>query len=331
MSAAVHALKYDVTVAGIGYSLNRIVPVHASTYMLRIHGPTYRYSGEILTEPEVILVADHHYDEENECDHVARLLAASSCQHQVFFDHVVQQDVFDFEVHSFPTLMAKECAEFERQQIVPDWTHKTHAFNFMINKPRNHRMLLLGYIDEFGLTNYCHSLCWDQSPATSVPVTDYRIGNETVMQKGFRNGSYPNAMTYQLLLQKNVFEPTAVSLITEPAYYERETIITEKTVMAIYAGTVPVWIGGWRIPDYMTSMGFDVFDDLVDHSYQCLDDPKERCRKAVIDNLHLLKEPVDVDPDRLQHNLDLIKTNPWLVQVNSLIEIYPDLRTAWPT
>lgn len=299
--------------------------------MLRIHGPTYRYSGEILTEPEVILVADHHYDEENECDHVAQLLAASTCEHQVFFDHVVLQDVFDFEVHSFPTLMAKECLEFERQQIKPDWTRKTHAFNFMINKPRNHRMLLLGYIDEFGLTNYRHSLCWDQSPVGSVAVTDYRIGNETVMQRGFRNGSYPNAMTYQLLLQKNVFEPTAVSLITEPAYYERETIITEKTVMAIYAGTVPIWIGGWRIADYMTSMGFDVFDDLVNHSYQRLADPRDRCRQAMVDNLHLLKDLVKVEVARLQHNLDVLRTNPWLSRVNSLIETCPDLRTAWPT
>jgi hypothetical protein len=298
--------------------------------MIKIHGPSYRYSGEILTEPEVILVTDHHYDEENQCDHVARLLAASTCQHRVFFDHVVQQDVFDFEVHSFPTLMAKECVEFERQQIEPNWSYKTHAFNFMINKPRNHRMLLLGYIDEFGLTNYRHSLCWDQSPVSSVPVTDYRIGDETVMQKGFRAGNYPNAMTYQLLLQKNVFEPTAVSLITEPAYYEHETIITEKTVMAIYGGTVPVWVGGWRIADYMKDLGFDIFDDIVNHNYQRLADPEQRCRRAVLDNQHLLQNTVQVDHQRLRHNLDLLQSNPWLGQIKDLIKTYPDLQTSLP-
>lgn len=293
--------------------------------MKKIHGPTYRYSGEILTEPEMILVTDHHYDEESQCDHVAQLLQASTCQHQVFFDHVVQQDIFDFEVHAFPTIMARECLEFERQQIQPYWGQKEYAFNFMINKQRNHRTLLLGYIDEFEIRNYRHTLCWEQSPVASIPVTDYRIGDETIIQRGLLNGSYPNALTYQHLLQKNVFEPTAVSLITEPCYYERETIVTEKTIMAIYGGTVPIWVGGWRIPDYMRQIRFDVFDDVVDHSYQNLNDPEERCRRAVVDNLHLLQTPVKVDHSRLRHNFDLIKTNPWMSQVNSLIEIYPDL------
>lgn len=317
--------------AGIANFLYRVVPVHDLTYMLKIHGPTYRYSGEVLTQPELILVVDHHYDEELGCDHVAMLVNNSTCAHVVCFDHVVAQDQFDFECEYFPTLLARECVEFGQQQIQPDWSNKTHAFNFMINKPRPHRLLLLKIVDELKLENYRHSLCWDQSPVDSVAPTDYRIGNETVMQQGFRSGSYLNAENYQWLLQKTVFEPTAVSLITEPAYYEHETIVTEKTIMAIYGGTVPVWVGGWRIADYMRDLGFDVFDDVVDHSYQRLSDPAQRCRRAVLDNQHLLQDPVTVDLVRLQHNLDLLQSNPWLDQVKDLIKIYPGLQTSLPT
>jgi hypothetical protein len=298
--------------------------------MLKIHGPTYRYTGEILDHPELILVVDHHYDEKNQCDHVAHLLKASKCNHTVFFDHVLYQEIFDFECHYFPTLLARECLEFDQQQIRSNWQHKSHAFNFIINKPRPHRLKLLQIIDELGLTNYCHSLCWNQSTVPSISITDYRIGNETVLEKGVRNGSYTNAITYQALLQKNVFEPSCVSLITEPAYYERETIVTEKTIMAIYGGTVPIWVGGWRIPDYMTKMKFDIFDDIVDHSYQKLDCPEQRVRRAIVDNIDLLMQPIQVDLARLQHNLDLVNANPWLSQVNSLIETYPELRTGWP-
>jgi hypothetical protein len=261
---------------------------------------------------------------------VAQLLKASTCQHLVVFDHVVQQDILNFECLHFPTLLARECQEFDEQKISPNWQQKTHAFNFMINKPRNHRLLLLHMISELKLTNYCHSLCWQDSPVDSVPVTNYLIGNEIVMEKGVRNDSYVNAVTYQALLQKNVFEPSCVSLITEPAYYERETIVTEKTIMAIYGGTVPIWVGGWRIPDYMAKMKFDIFDDIVDHSYQMLDDPEQRCQRAILDNLDLLMQPIQIDPARLQHNLDLVRTNPWLNQVDSLIETYPELRTSWP-
>jgi len=298
--------------------------------MLKIHGPTYRYTGEILDRPELILVVDHHYDEENQCDHVAHLLTASTCTHTVCFDHVLHQELFDFECHYFPTLLARECLEFDRQKIQPNWQHKSHAFNFIINKPRPHRLKLLQMINELELTNYSHSLCWNQSTVSSISTTDYRIGDEIVMEKGFRNGSYPNAQTYQYLLQQSVFESSSISLITEPAYYERETIVTEKTLMAIYGGTVPIWVGGWRIADYMRNLGFDVFDDIVDHSYQQLSDPEQRCCRAVLDNLHLLQVPIKVNQIRLQHNLNLLGTNPWLTQVNSLIETYPELRTSWP-
>lgn len=295
--------------------------------MLKIHGPTYRYQGERLRSPEMIFVEDHHYSEDDLCHHLRRLLDASPCKdHTIVFDHVVQQDEFlDYQCVYYPRLLAREATEFSG--ITTNWANKTYAFNFMINKIRPHRLLLLNLINELNLTNYIHSLCWQSSPVKSIPTTDYRLGNEVVLEHSFRNGSYSNALVYKKLLQEQIFETSCVSLITEPAYYERETIVTEKTLMAIYGGTVPIWVGGWKIPDYMRNLGFDVFDDIVDHSYQACSDPTERCRLAVINNIQLLQRPVVVDPARLQHNLDLVKSNPWLKQVNSLKEIYPDLRT----
>jgi hypothetical protein len=296
-----------------------------------IHGPTYQYQGERLDVPTKIIVQDHCYNETTQTFPLQDLLDNSTCNpahHTLVFDHVLQQDEFaQYQCLYMPSLLAREALEFVEQSISPNWNSKKYAFNFMINKPRNHRMLLLDYIDQSKTGKYRHTLCWGQSTAPSIPVTDYRIGNETIMERGFLNGSYTNALTYQCLLQKNVFEPTAVSLITEPCYFERETIITEKTIMAIYGGTIPIWVGGWRIPDYMRKMGFDVFDDMVDHRYQNLNDPRERCRRAVVDNLHLLQEPIEIDHSRLHHNLDLVKTNPWMIQVNRLIETYPVLRS----
>jgi hypothetical protein len=249
----------------------------------------------------------------------------------VVFDHVLAHDEdYSAECVYFPTLLAREVEEFKQQNITPCWNNRQYCFNFMINKIRPHRTLLLNLIDQLKLKSYQHSLCWRSSPLSSIPVTDYRIGQEHVTDFSIKNGSYPNAMTYRLLLKSKVFEPTSVSIITEPAYYERETIVTEKTLMAIYGGTVPIWFGGWRIPDYMRSLGFDIFDDLVDHGYQSLADPEQRCREALYRNIHLLNNVIEVDHRRLQHNLDLLKSNPWLTQVDNLIKIYPDLRTVWP-
>jgi hypothetical protein len=185
----------------------------------------------------------------------------------------------------------------------------------MINKPRPHRIRLLELVQQHGLTNYHHSLAWRTNTVNNIAVTDYRFGPEVVMDRGVKNGSFPNARTYQALLQKTVFEPSCISLITEPVYYERETIVTEKTLMAMYAGTIPVWVGGWRIADYLKQAGFDTFDDIVDHSYQDLADPSDRCRKAIELNLDLLRyfdltKQINWEcRDRLKKNIELLETN----------------------
>jgi hypothetical protein len=298
--------------------------------MLIIHGPTYCYQGETLEKPTLIYVRDHHYNEQQQCYHLQKLLAGSQ-EHTVIFDHVLQHDEFLTNPVYFPLLLAREIHEFNQQNITVDWSYKNVAFNFMINKSRPHRLWLLEIIDQLSLTNFSHSLCWQESPHQSIPVTDYRIGKELTLSRGLKNNQYPNALTYAELLQKSVFERSCVSIITEPIWYERETIVTEKTIMAIYGGTIPIWFGGWRIPDYMRSIGFDVFDDIVDHSYQNLPDPEQRCREAVNRNIHLLKNLTTVDQSRLEHNLNLVKSNFWLTQINSLIKIYSDLHTVVPS
>ena len=303
--------------------------------MIDVVGSMYCYQGEQLSSPEIIVVRDHHYNEDNQCFPIKQLLENSMCdpkEHVIIFDHVLQHhDVLkDYQLISFPSFLARENTEFIQQQIQHDWSNKTATFNFMINKPRPHRFQLLELIEEFRLTDYCHSLAWKTNSVNGIPVTDYRFGPEIAMERGIRNGSFRNAYTYQGLLQKTVFEPTCVSLITEPAYYERETIITEKTIMSMYAGTIPVWIGGWRIPDYLKQAGFDIFDDIVDHSYQDLADPADRCRQAVELNLDVLRY-FDLTKrinwqccDRLKKNVELLETNYFRKKCLSIIDQHAD-------
>jgi len=288
--------------------------------MIDIVGPAYCYNGEQLASPEIIVVRDHHYNEQQQCFPIQSLLENSRCDpraHVIIFDHVLQHHdkLQDYQVISFPSFLARENTEFVQQAIEPDWSRRNYTFNFMINKPRPHRIQLLELIQQYNLTNYSYSLAWQDNTINSIAVTDYKFGSEVVLDRGIKNGNFRNAKTYQTLLQKTVFEPSCISLITEPVYYERETIITEKTLMAMYAGTIPVWVGGWRIPDYLKQAGFDTFDDIVDHSYQDLADPADRCRRAVELNLDLLRH-VDLARrinlecrTRLKKNVELLETN----------------------
>jgi hypothetical protein len=324
--------------------------------MIEVFGPTYRYQGEQLTTPEIVVVNDHHYNDQDHCYHVEQLLANSTCdpsQHILVMDHVNHEDELEkYHCLCLPIFVAESCEEFKNQNITVNWANKTHAFNFMINKPRPHREFLMMLIEHFDLTNYTHTLPWqsinlnkqsfkqitnntqyqqiiDQSNV-SIPMTNYHFGPETTLEHGILNGSYKNSETYQHLLQKTVFEPACVSLITEPAFYERETIHTEKTVMAIYGGTFPIWVGGWGLADWMKSLGFDVFDDIIDHSYQYMSDPLDRCYHAVKLNLELLQnfdlvhELLQKNQSRLEHNLTLLKQNVFLTDCINKVKQYPD-------
>lgn len=288
--------------------------------MIKIHGPTYRYAGELLTSPELIYVEDHHYDEEQQCYHLQQLLENSTCKdHTVVFDHVLKHDDFDIKnVVYYPTLLARETQEFKSQNISVNWTNKHCCFNFMINKPRPHRRLLLQLLNKYNLITDAYSLCWQENVYSTLPARSFKLNGQSQLGDSIRNGNNQNAQVYNKLLRQNVFEPSAVSLITEPAYYEQETIVTEKTLMAIWGGTVPIWIGGWGIPAYMQSLGFDIFDDIVDHGYQYLDNPADRCEQAITRNIELLHSVVNISAHRLQHNLQLAQTNPWQCQVDAI-------------
>jgi hypothetical protein len=196
--------------------------------MIELFGPTYRFNGEVLTDPEIIYVNDHHYDEENQCFHLRKLLENSVCdpqQHLLVFDHINHEDELNEYNHiCLPIFLAGEVQEFINQKIQPDWSQKSKIFNFMINKPRLNREFLLIMIEHFGLDNYSHSLAWKkinfnkitlkarmQNPlyrsmvdqATEIiPVTNYVFGPEVALDQGVKNGNFKNEEAKQLLIRK---------------------------------------------------------------------------------------------------------------------------------
>ena len=317
--------------------------------MIELQGPTYKYNGERLEKPEIIFVNDHCFDEEDQCFHLKKLLDNSICDpksHTVIFDHILHDDALaEYNLIYFPIFLASECQEFIEQDIQPFWEIKTRIFNFSINKPRIHRKFLLEEIERLGLTSYRHSLAWKHNPVNNIPVTDFSFGSEIKNDLGIRNGSFKNAETYHKLLKNIVYQQTCISIITEPCFYEREALITEKTFMAFMGGTIPIWFGGWKNAQAIAALGFDVFEDIVDHSYETLEDPYDRCTQSLERNLHLfdlekMQKIIADNRHRLQHNVDLLMSNPFLQECftqvrksreplrSSLLQIMPAFRNA---
>ena len=106
--------------------------------MIKFVGSSYQYTGEILTNPEIIFIEDHHYNETTKSFPVQQLLENSTCDpkdHTLVFDHVLQHDdvLNDYRKILLPLFLSRSAEQFDRKNIQSNWTNKTCTFNFMIN------------------------------------------------------------------------------------------------------------------------------------------------------------------------------------------------------
>ena len=109
------------------------------------------------------------------------------------------------------------------------------------------------------------------------------------------------------------YKQTFVELIGETSYTEPAFNITEKTLNSIYAYNFPIMISSKGSIKFLRDIGIDVFDDIVDHSYDLIDNPIDRMYRAIVDNKNLLS---DIDntkqlwidsKDRFARNVEFAK------------------------
>ena len=103
----------------------------------------------------------------------------------------------------------------------------------------------------------------------------------------YNNGNNDNVGNFKNKLTP-YYQNTFVEIITETSYTESCYNLTEKTLHSIYGCCFPILLCSKGSVSFLRSMGMDMFDDVVDHSYDSIEDPTDRMYKAVTDNLELL-------------------------------------------
>jgi hypothetical protein len=100
---------------------------------------------------------------------------------------------------------------------------------------------------------------------------------------------------------KQLITPSAVSLINENPNYENASLTTWKTMFPVLGLTFPIWVGGYRIADEVSSMGIDPIPDVINHRYQYKETLFERCWYAFHDNLKILTDIEYATEMRIKH------------------------------
>lgn len=91
----------------------------------------------------------------------------------------------------------------------------------------------------------------------------------------------------------DVYGRSIVNIVTETQYDRAPGVVCEKTYLALLAQQIPIVIGYPGIVEDCVSMGLDMFQDLVDTSYDTLPND-QRVEQALLRNWDLITGRIDL-------------------------------------
>jgi hypothetical protein len=117
-----------------------------------------------------------------------------------------------------------------------------------------------------------------------------------------------------LVLTEECFTNSYINIITETYFESPEVHITEKSFRSFYYMQLPIFVATYEHLAYLRKQfGFDMFDDLIDHSYDLEKDHLKRMKmvleeiKRLNDNKDLVIDFYKNNKDRFEKNLNLFK------------------------
>lgn len=93
---------------------------------------------------------------------------------------------------------------------------------------------------------------------------------------------------------RSKYQNSFVEIVSESSFSAPSFMITEKTLNSIYGCNFPIFLSGVGAVDHLRQIGFDLFDDIVDHSYASIANPFDRIIAAIDLNHRLLVDAVYV-------------------------------------
>lgn len=264
--------------------------------------------------------------------------------------------VTDYDVYCSPIWIADQVEKIDLlsydnlESLTTD-----HAFNFIINKKQINRFLCIKFVEMFELTNFEYTwsgtgrefdlsdiinelnILENKGPLTVeqrfMLLQAIKLKEKFIGDTGIPNGdSVPitdsNWPWYNGLRQ--IYSSSAISLITESVRFEKGALFTEKSLYPLLGLSLPIWIGGYQQASEWKKLGFDIFEDVIDHSYENYDTLIERCYYAFFNNLHLLKDFDKLKKIR-QQMLPRLKNNYKLVENKHLAQLIKQQIMQWPT
>jgi len=218
----------------------------------------------------------------------------------IYMDHYIYWKDFPYPHTCIPNFFLKSCKEFLLSAIPGEYSDDQNCF-IMMNKRRENRLLVSAWFSQNKNLDFDYSQGWE------VEDTDYNQIEEYTRLTPYKLDSfldkkfipYKNNVTSYYNNEGNVaiwnnlfkekFCSSTFSIVTEPHFWEKGCTVTEKYLMTLYGCCFPIFCGSYGLADQLTRIGFDVFNDIIDHSYQYEAHPGLRVLNALELNRELLE------------------------------------------
>ena len=148
---------------------------------------------------------------------------------------------------------------------------------------------------------------------TQLAITD----TTDIYGAGWNN----NAANFNNSLSK-YYKETFIEIINETSYVEKCFVTSEKTTNSILGCCFPIWLSSPGTVKFYREMGMDVFDDIIDHSYDSIDNPIDRMNAAITRNKALLTDPDAVKSLWKQNTVRFLK-NVYFIK-KTIFDFYQD-------
>jgi hypothetical protein len=113
---------------------------------------------------------------------------------------------------------------------------------------------------------------------------------------------------------RSMYRNSFVEIVGESQFAAPSFFITEKTAHSFYGCNFPIIMSGCGTVAHLRELGLDVFDDIVDHTYDTIANPFDRIVSAIDSNRRLLTNPVYAKQawiqcrSRFERNVDVMRT-----------------------
>jgi hypothetical protein len=113
---------------------------------------------------------------------------------------------------------------------------------------------------------------------------------------------------------RNIYENHFVEIVSETLFNTPTVGISEKFLNSVYGYVFPIVIGGQGVVKVLSTLGFDMFEDIIDQSYDNISDPLDRLCAAINLNKSLLVDNYKIknlwreNQHRFDNNIKFAKT-----------------------